>query len=210
MIRVTMVDDHTMFREGIRRMFSGSADIRVTQESGSIAEFHSEWSPDACDVVLLDLCLNDGNGLDLIKVAKACASSPSVIVLSTLDHVRHVMQAIEEGADGYVVKGMGFSVLKDAVRTVARGETYICSAVSPQLVERLSRQWMGEGVDGLSQREFRVLVLTAAGLSLKEIGSDLNISDKTVSTYRSRMMTKLELGSTADLVRYALRHGLIE
>ena len=208
MIRVMMVDDHAMFREGVKQVLSKSPDIRVTHEAGSAEAFRDALAPGIFDVILLDLKLSDGNGLSLIQEAKA--ASKGVIVLSAMGHVRYVMHALHEGADGYVVKGEEFSELEDAVRSVAAGKKYICASVSPRLVECLSDAGAGDGLDRLSKREFRVLVLSASGLSLKEIGHDLGINDKTVSTYRTRMMSKLKLNSTADLVRYAIEQGLIE
>jgi two-component system invasion response regulator UvrY len=210
MIRVMMVDDHAMFREGVKRVLAETDDMRVTHEAGSVEAFRAALKPDAFDVVLLDLKLADGNGLSLIREAKALAKNIGIIVLSAMDHVRYVMHALNEGADGYVVKGEECSELKDAVRSAARGEKYICASVSPRVVECLSDASVGDGLERLSKREFRVLVLSAAGLSLKEIGHDLGINDKTVSTYRMRMMAKLKLDSTADLVRYAIEHGLID
>jgi two-component system, NarL family, invasion response regulator UvrY len=210
MISVMIVDDHAMFREGVKRVFSDSEDIRVTHEAMGVSDFRTSLEAGLCDVVLLDLKLGDGNGLDLIQVAKKIHSEIQVVVLSALDHVRYVMLAMQEGADGYVVKGTDFSELAHAIRTVSKGEKFICSAVSPQLLDSLISRSQGAGIDGLSEQEFRVLVLSSAGLSLKEIGEDLSISEKTVSTYRSRMMGKLKLRSMADLVRYAMRHGLVD
>ncbi len=208
MIRVMMVDDHAMFREGVKQVLSGTDDIRVTHEAGGVEAFRAALQPDAFDVVLLDLKLGDGNGLSLIQAAKSM--SKGVIVLSAMDHVRYVMHALHEGADGYVVKGEEFSALEAAVRSVVKGESYICASVSPRLVECLSNAGTDDGLARLSKREFRVLVLSASGLSLKEIGHDLGINDKTVSTYRSRMMSKLKLDSTADLVRYVIEQGLMD
>ncbi len=210
MIRVMMLDDHAMFREGVKRVLAETADIRVTHEAGSVEAFRAALKPDTFDVVLLDLKLADGNGLGLIHEVKEVAKDVGIIVLSAMDHVRYVMHALHEGADGYVVKGEECSELEGAVRAVASGEKYICASVSPRVVECLSDTSDGDGLDRLSKREFRVLVLSAAGLSLKEIGQDLGINDKTVSTYRTRMMAKLKLDSTADLVRYAIEHGLVD
>jgi two-component system invasion response regulator UvrY len=209
-IRVMIVDDHAIFREGIKRVFSESGDIVVTQEAGSLREFRELIESGVCDVVLLDLKLADGNALGLIGEIKRASGDVKVVVLSALDHVRYVIQALHEGADGYVAKGAEFSELANAVKKVANGDRYICSSLSPRLAERLSQRSMGEGLDMLSEREFRVLVLSASGLSLKEIGGDLGISDKTVSTYRSRIMSKLGLRSSADLVRYAIEQGLVD
>ncbi len=210
MIRVMMVDDHAMFREGVKRVLAETADIRVTHEAGSIEAFRAALVPDAFDVVLLDLKLTDGNGLALIPEAKAVSKDIRVIVLSAMDHVRYVMHALHESADGYVVKGEEVSELEGAVRCVAGGDKYICASVSPRLVECLSDAGDGDGLARLSKREFRVLVLSASGLSLKEIAHDLGINDKTVSTYRTRMMSKLKLDSAADLVRYAIEQGLMD
>lgn len=105
MIRVMMVDDHAMFREGVKRVLAETADIRVTHEAGSVEAFRAALAPGAFDVVLLDLKLADGNGLALIQEVKEVAKDIGIIVLSAMDHVRYVMHALHEGADGYVVKG---------------------------------------------------------------------------------------------------------
>ena len=210
MIRVMMVDDHAMFCHGVERVFAETEDIRVTHQAGSLAAFRAVLAPDIFDVVLLDLKLADGNGLALIREVKAVAENVGIIILSAMDHVRYVMHALQEGADGYVVKGEDFTELELAVRRVAGGKRYICASISPRVVQCLSDAADGDGLERLSKREFRVLVLSAAGLSLKEIGHDLGINDKTVSTYRTRMMAKLHLDSIADLVRYAIEHGLID
>jgi DNA-binding NarL/FixJ family response regulator len=127
------------------------------------------------------------------------------------DHVRYALHALESGADGFVVKGSPFQELVQAVRDVHRGQTYISTSMAPKLADRLRKKDKKDvSLDALSQREFEVFTLLSSGLSVKEAASQIGISEKTVTTYRARLMEKMNLSNKADLIRVALESGLLE
>ena len=210
MIRLILADDHAMLREGLRRKFEDNPDLRVTGEAASAAELLQRLNEAPADVVILDVKLPDANGISLIKKIKTIAPSIRVVILTMYNHARYALHAIQSGADGFVVKGAPFEELERAVRTVFTRRTYVCSELAPELIGRFRRPQPDSPADSLSQREFEVLTMLSSGLTLKETASRMHLSKKTVSTYRTRLMVKLNLNGNTDLVRFALESGLIE
>jgi two-component system, NarL family, invasion response regulator UvrY len=161
------------------------------------------------DVVLLDLALPGMQGLDVLRTAKARRPNLPVLILSIYPEEQYAVRVIKEGASGYLTKESVPSDLLRAIRRAAQGGRY----VSERLGERLARRVAGEGEklphESLSSKEYQVFQMIAAGKSVKEIGHDLSLARTTISTYRSRILSKLDLKSNAQLVRYAVEHNLI-
>ena len=210
MVKVILVDDHTMFREGLRRSFAECDDIQVVSEAGTAEELMKSLPRYKPNVIILDIKLPDIDGPALIQNIKAASPASKVVILTMYNHPRYVLHAFQNGADGFVLKGSPFADLLQAVKTVCRGKAYICPEVAPELVGQLKQPRKGSSLDNLSPREFEVFTLLGNGLSLKEIGARLGIGEKTVGTYRARIMTKLHLSSRTDLFRIALESGVIE
>ena len=210
MVRVMLVDDHTMFREGLRRSFAECDNIQIVGEAGTAEELMKNLPRSKPNVVILDIKLPDIDGPALIQKIKSASPASKVVILTMYNHPRYALHALQNGADGYVLKGSPFANLLQAVKTVCQGKTFICPEVAPELISQLKQPSKGGSLDNLSPREFEVLTLLGAGLSLKEIGARLGIGEKTVGTYRVRIMTKLHLSNKADLFRIALESGVIE
>ncbi|MGG1947526.1 response regulator transcription factor [Trinickia sp. NRRL B-1857] len=207
-IKVLLVDDHTIVRNGVRLMLSSAADIEVTAEAASAAEATQAIDAQRFDVALVDIALPGKNGLDLLKSIQASHPELAVLILSTYAEDIYAMRALKLGAAGYLTKDSSAATLIEAVRKASKGGKY----VSPSLAERFASAMSGKSGathEVLSDRELEVLKLLARGESLVNIGERLHLSPKTVTTYRSRILDKMGFGSNAELTRYALENGLL-
>lgn len=208
MIRLLIADDHPIVRAGLRRIVEDDSSMVVTAEAASGNEALAALRQSAADVVLLDVTMPGGSFTDTLHRLRDEHPTVKVLVLSVHPEDQWAVRALRGGASGYLTKDHSPEQLLDAVRRVYRGGRY----VSPALAERLAAH-LGPGFDGaphelLSDREFEVLRALGTGLSVKEIAQLMGLSPKTVSTYRTRLMEKMGLTNTADLVRYASTHGL--
>jgi DNA-binding NarL/FixJ family response regulator len=207
-IKVLLVDDHAIVRNGVRLMLSSAADIEVAAEAASAAEATQAVETQRFDVALVDIALPGKNGLDLLKSMQASHPELPVLILSTYAEDIYAMRALKLGAAGYLTKDSSAATLIEAVRKASKGGKY----VSPSLAERFASAMSGKPAashEVLSDRELEVLKLLARGESLVNIGEQLHLSPKTVTTYRSRILDKMGLGSNAELTRYALENGLL-
>ena len=207
-IKVLLVDDHTIVRNGVRLMLSSAADIQVAAEAASAIEATRAIEAQRFDVALVDIALPGKNGLDLLKSVQASHPELAVLILSTYAEDIYAMRALKLGAAGYLTKDSSAATLIEAVRKASKGGKY----VSPSLAERFASVMSGKSAsthEVLSDRELEVLKLLARGESLVNIGERLHLSPKTVTTYRSRILDKMGLGSNAELTRYALENGLL-
>ncbi|PMS19806.1 DNA-binding response regulator [Trinickia dabaoshanensis] len=207
-IKVLLVDDHTIVRNGVRLMLSSAADIEVAAEAASAIEATRAIEAQRFDVALVDIALPGKNGLDLLKSMQASHPELAVLILSTYAEDIYAMRALKLGAAGYLTKDSSAATLIEAVRKASKGGKY----VSPSLAERFASVMSGKSAsthEVLSDRELEVLKLLARGESLVNIGERLHLSPKTVTTYRSRILDKMGLGSNAELTRYALENGLL-
>jgi DNA-binding NarL/FixJ family response regulator len=209
-IRLLIADDHPIVRAGLRRIVEADRSIVVTAEAASGGEALTALELSPADVVLLDVTMPGASFTDTLHSLLEDHPTVKVLVLSVHPEDQWAIRALRAGASGYLTKDHSPEQLLDAVRRVYRGGRY----VSPTLAERLAAQ-LGPGFAGaphevLSDREFEVLRGLGTGLSVKEVAAQMRLSPKTVSTYRTRLMEKMGLSTTADVVRYASAHGLIE
>ena len=209
MINIMLVDDHAILRQGLKRSFQDCSDITVVGEAGSGDELLKSLAKCRPHVILLDINLPDANGPSLIQQIKKILPGCKVVVLTMYGHVRYAVDALGNGADGFVLKGSSYNELLGAVRAVARGKSYICTELASELIGRIKKPEKS-GLESLSAREFEALTLIGRGMSLKEAGAQMGISEKTVGTYQTRLMEKLNLSNKTDLVRLALQAGIIE
>lgn len=209
MLRVAIVDDHEIVRAGFREMLAEELGIAIAFEAASGEEALLRLRETACDVLLLDLALPGQSGVDVLRTVRQRHSGLRVLVLTGYPEERYALAMIRNGADGYLCKEGGRDQLLQAVRTVAQGRRY----VSPRLAELLADEAAGGKPAAphqqLSERELQVFLRLARGQSVSEIGVALNLSVKTVSTYRSRLLEKMGVASNAELAAYALRNGLM-
>jgi DNA-binding NarL/FixJ family response regulator len=210
MIDVLIADDHAIFRSGMRRLLSDEPDMRVSGEAANGQEVIDLLQAGQYSVVLLDINMPGRSGLETLKRIRASWPAQPVLMLSMYPEEQYALIAIEGGANGYLSKDRDAGELLQAIRAAAAGGKYISPNVAVQLLTKPRHETNQAPHLGLSAREIEILHLIVQGVSLTEIGEKLFLSVKTISTYRSRLLTKLGLESNADLVRYALRHQLID
>ena len=208
MLKILLADDHAVVRSGIRKCLEATGTIGEVGEAANGAEVMSAVREQDWDVVLLDISLPDLDGLEVLKRIKRERPEVPVLIFSMHDEDEFAVRAFEAGASGYLSKDSAPAQIMNAIQTVASGASY----VSPALTERLLAGTMTGGKrlphDTLSRREMEVLLMLSRGVSLTRIGDQLHLSVKTVSTYRARVLEKLNLFSNAELTRYVLEHKL--
>ncbi|MBL8446022.1 MAG: response regulator transcription factor [Zoogloeaceae bacterium] len=209
MLRIAIVDDHQLVRAGFRELLGSEVDLRIVFEAASGEEALEHLRAEPCDVLLLDLSLPGKSGVDVLRAVRQRHPEIAVLVLSGFPEDRYALAMIRNGASGYICKDCEQDDLVRAVHTVASGRRYL----SPRTAELLAAEMLGDGAaaphTGLSEREMQVFLRLARGETVSDIATTLNLSVKTVSTYRTRLLEKLELGSNAELAAYALRNGLM-
>jgi len=209
MLRLAIVDDHRIVRAGFREMLADELGFCVEFEAASGEEALQKLRELPCDVLLLDLSLPGTSGVDVLRAVRQRYVALKVLVLSGFPEERYALPMIRNGANGYLCKDCERDELIRAIRTVAQGRRY----VSPRTAELLADELAGVSAalphEALSERELQVFLRLAKGESVSGIADTLNLSVKTVSTYRSRLLEKLEVASNAELAAYALRHGLM-
>ena len=208
MIRVVIADDHTILREGLRQLLGASADVEVVAEAADGHEVLARVRNLDFDVLLLDMSMPGKSGIELIKHVKSEKPKLRVLVLSMHEETQYAVRAIKAGASGYVTKDSAGTQLVTAIRRVAGGGAFITPEVAEQLALGAMPGAEGPAHQRLSDREFEVFQLLVAGETVTDIASKLNLSGKTVSTHKARLMEKLGIDNQADLVRYAMRHQL--
>jgi DNA-binding NarL/FixJ family response regulator len=210
MIRIVIADDCAIVREGMKRIFSETGDIQLVGEAeNALAAFHLAkegfW-----DVLLLELAIPGwGSGLDLLKELKRDSPRRAVLVMSFHPEDQYALLALRAGASGYLNKRCAPEELVRGIRRVFTGSRYISSALAEIMADRLDDPDSRPPHEALSQRELEVLVGMASGKSSTEIASGMRLSIKTVSTYRARILQKLQLKVNAELIRYAIQYRLI-
>ena len=208
MIRIVIADDHPIVRAGFRQLVAEDPQLRVVAEAGDTAELLAVLAAHEADVVLLDISMPGIAFLDLVQRIRATRPHARILVVSMHPEDQVAVRAIEAGADGYVMKTQSADELVGAIRKVHAGGKHVGPALAERLAAELAARRDGRARRDLSAREREILMLLGSGKSLKEIGARLTLSPKTVSTYRSRILTKLALKTNADLVRYVIEQGL--
>jgi len=206
-IKVIIVDDHQMVREGLRSLLVGEKDMEVIAEAGDGWEGVRLAEKLAPDVVIMDIAMPELNGIEATRQILARTTGVRVMVLSMHSDKRFVERTLKAGASGYLLKDCAFEELVRAIRTVMAGQIYL----SPGIASLVVREYLENGLDSpsvLSAREREVLQLITEGKSTREIGLLLHISIKTVETHRQQIMKKLHLRTVAELTKYAIREGL--
>ncbi len=210
MIRVLVADDHGVVRQGLVRLFEADPEIKVCAEASDGAEALRLLERERPDVVILDIGMPNLGGLEALGRLRAAHPGVKAILLSMHGDPPFVQSAVALGAEGYVLKNGPVTEVVEAVHAVVRGGSYFSPPVAKEIVDQLRTPQRGsDPFSLLSTREREVLKLIAEGLSAKEIASRLDISAKTVEAHRTSLMRKLNMRKATELVRYALRHGLV-
>ena len=207
MARIYLIDDHPIVRAGLSALLQGAGHT-IVGEGEDITQALSEVNRLAPDVLMLDLHLDGRSGFEVLAEMQRRQMSTKVIVLSMSDQPRNVAEALRMGASGYVLKGSASTELVAAVEAVQQGRRYLGEGLTDIAVQGLTTD--AERGSTLSPRERQILVMVASGKSSAAIGDELHLSPKTVDTYRSRLMAKLELADVPALVRWAIREKLID
>jgi two-component system, NarL family, invasion response regulator UvrY len=210
MIRLLIIDDHGVVRQGIRQILADIQDIVVGAEAINAADGLARARAELWDAVVLDLNLPDTHGMDVLKQLRQEQEALPILVLSMHAEDQFALRAIRAGASGYLTKNSASDDLVTAIRTVVGGRHYL----SAWLADRLAREATGDPSkaphEQLSDREYQVMMRIASGRSVKEIAGEMNISPKTVGTYRGRLAQKMKLTTDAELTAYVFRHHLLE
>jgi DNA-binding NarL/FixJ family response regulator len=210
MIRIAIVDDHAMVRAGLRGFLADQADFAVVAEADSGRGAVDIVRDAEVDVIVLDISMPDQSGVDALAAIRARAPDLPVLILSGLPEQHYATALLRLGANGYLNKTCDPDEMVLAIRTVCRGRRYISAGVAEMLAEGLCRGGDKPAHERLSQRELQVFMHLAQGDTVGHMAQDLSLSVKTISTYRTRVMEKLGLGSNGDLTYYALKAGLIQ
>ncbi len=209
MIKVILCDDHALIRRGIRDTLCDASDIEVVGEAGDYGELRGLMRNTACDVLVLDINLPGRSGLDVLHALKDEGGGMRVLVVSMYPEDQYAIRALRAGAYGYVNKGGDPLMIVSAVRTVAQGRKYVTPEMAQMLVESLTAPVTGNAHERLSDRELQTLVMIASGKRLADIAVELNLSPKTVSVYRARVLEKLGLSNNSEMTVYAIRNQLV-
>jgi DNA-binding NarL/FixJ family response regulator len=210
MIRVVIADDHTILREGLKQLLQAAPDLVVAGEGGDGHEVLRAVREVEFDVLLLDMSMPGRSGMELIRQVKSEKPKLRILVLSMHEEHQYAVRAIRAGASGYLTKESAATLLVAAIRKVAGGGAFISAEVAEQLALSAMPHAEGPPHATLSDREFQVFRMLAAGAGVTQIAGDLNLSVKTVSTHKARLMEKLGVGNQAELIHYALKHRLID
>jgi len=209
-MRVLIADDHAVVREGLKRVLSGLPEGVEVGEAGNAQDALALARRNQWDVALLDIAMPGGNGLDLLKQLKREQPALPVLILSMYPEEQYALRVLKAGAFGYLTKESATDQLLTAIQAVRRGQRYASPEMVGRLVAALDVEKDDSPQKNLSDREFEILRLVARGDGVSRIAQKLSLSVSTVGTYRARLLRKLGLRQTAELVAYAVRYGLAE
>jgi two-component system invasion response regulator UvrY len=208
MINVLVVDDHAIFREGIKKVLATTADIVVAAEAGDGRDAAQKIREGSFDVVVLDIALPGKDGIAVLRELKAEHPALPILILSMYPEEQYAVRVLKEGASGYLTKESVPSDLIAAIRRVARGRKYVSESLAERLAVDLGATRDRPCHERLSSREYQVFLMIASGKTTKEIAHLLSLSPTTISTHRGRILEKMGMKNTAEIVRYAVRNSL--
>jgi two-component system, NarL family, invasion response regulator UvrY len=209
MIRVLIADDHTLFREGIKKIVATTSDIAVTAEASNGADVLAKLKEDTFHVLILDIAMPGKNGLDVLKEVKTAYPELPVLMLSMFPEEQFATRVLKAGASGYLTKESASDVLITALRRVAAGGKYVSPALAERLVSGLFHNPDKLPHERLSDREYQIMRLIASGKRMKDIAAHLSLSPTTISTYRTRILDKMGMSTNAELTLYASQNHLL-
>lgn len=209
-IRVLIADDHAIVRQGLRQILSDTPDLTVSGEAENGVQAVQMVRAGEWDVVLMDVSMPDRNGIDALKLIKKEHPRLPVLILSMYPEEQYAIRALKAGAAGYLTKQSAPELLVTAIRQVASGKKYVSPSLAEELANAIGDDSERPPHEKLSDREYQTLCMIASGKTPAEIAEALNLSVKTVSVYRARLLEKMNLRNNAELTHYGLKHGLAE
>ena len=209
-IRVLIADDHAIVRQGLRQILSDTPDLTVSGEAENGVQAVQMVRTGEWDVVLMDVSMPDRNGIDALKLIKKEYPRLPVLILSMYPEEQYAIRALKAGAAGYLTKQSAPELLVTAIRQVASGKKYVSPSLAEELANAIGDDSERPAHEKLSDREYQTLCMIASGKTPTEIAEALNLSVKTVSVYRARLLEKMNLRNNAELTHYGLKHGLAE
>ncbi|MCP4664294.1 MAG: response regulator transcription factor [bacterium] len=209
MIRVVIAEDHAIVRAGLKRILGESPDIEVVAEAADGHQALERVRESRPDVVVLDVTMPRKDGLDTLKELRAHYPDLRILILSMHPEEELAARFLRQGADGYMTKQSAPEQLLGAIRKIHAGGKYVSAALAERLAARLDKGFEQAPHESLSDREFQVLCLIGAGKSVTEIGEELRLSVKTISTYRQRLLEKLGMKTTAEIMHYVIQRKLV-
>jgi len=209
-IRVFIADDHAIVREGLKQILAEQRDIIVCGEAETGLDAIKLFHKSRCNVLLLDISLPDRNGIEVLKQIKNDRPELAVLMLSMHREDQYAIRSLKAGASGYLTKQSAPRELVNAIRQVADGQRYVSAQLAQVLAAQLGEDHDKPAHEGLSDREYQTLTMIASGKTVSEIARELSLSVKTVSEYRSRLLSKMKLKTSAELTHYAIRNQLID
>jgi DNA-binding NarL/FixJ family response regulator len=209
MIRILIADDHAIIRDGLKQILSAVPEMQVVAEAVDGADVLARLRTTAVDVLLLDMSMPGRSGIALIQQIRASLPALPVLVLSMYRESQYAVQAIRAGAAGYLTKNAEAEQLVGAIRKVAQGGTVVSAQIAEKLVRQAQQPEAASPHACLTAREFQIFQMLVEGSGINEIANALSLSNKTVSTHKANILHKMDIASTAGLVHYAIRHGLI-
>ena len=210
MINVVVIDDHAVVREGLKRIVSESGGMTISGEASDGQEAMRVIKNQPCDVVLLDITMPNKSGLDVLKELHTESPRLPVLVLSMHPEDQYAVRVLRAGAAGYVTKDSAPGKLVQAIRKVVRGGKYVSPSLAEKLVYDLGANTERPVHEVLSDREYQVLCMIASGKTVTQIAQELGLSVKTISTYRVRILEKLNMKNNAEITRYGIKEGLVD
>jgi len=209
-VKILIADDHEVVRRGMKTILSETSDLCVVGEAENGSEVIKKIQEIDVDILLMDFDMPEKNGLDTLLELKAIRPKLPVIILSIFPEDHYGTRFLKAGASGYLGKASASEQLVEAIRKVAKGGKFVSPALAEKLVSNLNKDSDKLSHENLTDREFQVFILVASGKKLKVIADELHLSINTVSTYRSRILEKMDMQNNADLIHYAITNGLIK
>ena len=210
MIKILIADDHQLIREGLKKILKEEHDMSVVGEGGNADEVFKLVRESDLDVVLLDISMPGRSGLEVLKELKHTHPKLPILMLSMHPEDRFAVRSLKAGASGYITKESAGEELVSAIRKVVGGGKYISMFLAEKLAFGLDADSGRPPHEALSDREFQVMTMISAGKKMTEIAEELSLSIRTVNTYRARILEKMQMKNNAELIHYAIQHGLVD
>ncbi|OPY69629.1 MAG: Response regulator UvrY [Syntrophorhabdus sp. PtaU1.Bin050] len=209
MIRILVADDHTVVREGIKQILAGQEDMVVEDEAGNGQEVLQKVTKKTYDLILLDISMPGRSGLEILEELKVMQPKLPVLILSMHPEEQYAVRMLRAGAAGYLTKASAPQELISAIQKVSKGGKYVTASLAEKLAFELDAGAERPRHERLSNREYQVMLMLASGQSVTEVAEELCLSAKTISTYRTRILEKMDMKKNAELTLYAVKNNLI-
>ena len=210
MLDILIAYDHTLIRQGLRKLFEAEGDLRVAGEAAVVAEVFDLLSSTKVDLLILDINMPGRSGIEALQDLRTRFPGVRVLILSMYPEETAAVRVLKAGASGYVSKDAAPEELLKAIRKVASGERYVSQSLADRLAEEIVTPHNNKLHESLSEREYEVLCLIGRGKTVTEIARQLSLSISTITTYRARILKKMNMRTTAELIHYAIRDNLVE